>query len=165
MFFGWSGLLGDWWRLTDKRLNRQTESEWERWMWQTGGQVRLGEGERRLYSPGETGLILTYALEWSEDWHDLLIWAVTAHDGHRRSPVTLFQARRTSCHQDRSKIEINFLLGVDPDRATGRDFHLSLYLSLHLPGSCSLYCYKITQYWTGFYAYFCFSIVFFFVSS
>lgn len=69
--------------------------------------------ERRLYSPGETGLILTYAPEWNVDWHDLLIWAVTAHDGHRHSPVMLFQAWRTSCHQDRSKIEIHFLLGVD----------------------------------------------------
>lgn len=111
-------------------------------MWQTARQVRLEERERRLYSPGETGLILTYAPEWNEDWHDLLIWAVTAHDGHRRSPVTLLPARRTSCHQDRSKIEIHFVLREDSNWATGPDFHLSLYLpQLYLPASCcSLHC-------------------------
>lgn len=143
----------------DRQTDEQTDGEWVRVLDVTNGRAGQARGrERRLYSPGETGLILTYALEWNEDWHDLLIWAVTAHDGHGRSPVTLFQARRTSCHQDRSKIEIHFLLRVDSNRATGPDFHLSLYLPvLYL----ALLCIAIKSDNVGHvFAYFCFSIVF-----
>lgn len=147
----------------DRQTDEQTDGEWVRVLDVTNGQAGQARGrERRLYSPGETGLILTYALEWNEDWHDLLIWAVTAHDGHGRSPVTLLQARRTSCHQDRSKIEIHFLLGVDSNRGTGLDFHLSLYLPLrYLLGSCCfLYSYAFIQYWTCFCLLFLYSVLF-----
>ncbi len=148
----------------DRQTDEQTDGEWVRVLDVTNGQAGQARGrERRLYSPGETGLILTYALEWNEDWHDLLIWAVTAHDDHGRSPVTLLQAPRTSCHQDRSKIEIHFLLGVDLNRATGLDFHLSLYRTC-LCGTCSavvVFCIAIKSYNTGHvFAYLCFSIAF-----
>lgn len=45
-----------------------------------------------------------------------------------------------------------FLLGVDSNRATGPDFHLSLHLPLlYLLGTCcSLCCSKIIPYWTCF---------------
>lgn len=145
----------------DRQTDEQTDGEWVRVLDVTNGRAGQARGrETRLYSPGDAGLILTYALEWNEDWHDLLIWAVTAHDGHGRSPVTPLQARRTSCHQDRSKIEIHFLLGVDSNRATGLDFHLSLHLPpLYLLGSCrSSYRYKIIQYRT------CFCLLLFFYS-
>lgn len=134
----------------DRQTDEQTDGEWVRVLDVTNRQAGQTRGwERRLYSPGETGLILTYALEWNEDWHDLLIWAVTAHDGHGRSPVTLFQARRTSCHQDRSKTEIHFLPEVDSNRATGPDLHPSFHLPL-LYLLASLYCYKILKYQTAF---------------
>lgn len=148
----------------DRQTEEQTDGEWVKVLDVTNGQAGQTRGrERRLYSPGETGLILTYALEWNEDWHDLLIWAVTAHDGHRRSPVILFPAWRTSCHQDRSKIEIHFLLGVDSNRATALDFILSLYLPpLHLHGSCcSLYCYKIRKYQIHAWDFFCLLLFFY----
>lgn len=129
----------------DIQTDEQTDREWVRVLDVTNRQAGQARGrERRLYHPRETGLVLTYALEWNEDWHDLLIWAVTAHDGHRHSPVTLFQAQRTSCHQDRSKIEIHFLLWVDSNWAAGLELHLSHYRScLYQLTSCSLYCYKI----------------------
>lgn len=84
----------------DRQMDEQTDGEWVRVQDVTNRQAGQARGrERRLYSPGDTGLILTYALEWNEDWHDLLIWAVRAHDGHKCSPVTLFPARRMSCHR------------------------------------------------------------------
>lgn len=136
-----------------RQTDEQTDGERVRALDVTNRQTGQARGrEGGLYSRGETGLILTYALEWNEDWHDLLIWAVTAHDGHGCSPVTLFPARRMSCHRDRSKIEIHFLLRVDSNRATGPDFHLSLHLPLlYLLGTCcSLCCSKIIPYWTCF---------------
>lgn len=145
-----------WW-LNIKRMNGQMESEWEWKMWQTGRQVRLGEGKEACTAQGGTGFILTYALEWNEDWHDLLIGAVTAHGGHGRSPVTPFRAQRMSCHQDRSKIKIHFLLGVDSNRTSG--FHLSPSLPYLLGTCCSLRRYWIIQYRRCF-CLLCFSIVF-----
>lgn len=99
---GWEEIDGDW----------QTDRNWVRVLDVTNRQTgRARGGQRGLYSPGETGFILTYAQEWNEDWHDLLIWAVAAHDGHGYSPVTLYRAQRMSCHQDRSQIEIPPLIG------------------------------------------------------
>lgn len=144
----------------DRQTDEQTESEFDARCDSQPGQAR--GRERRLYSPRETGLILTYALEWNEDWHDLLIWAVAAHDGRGRSPVTLLHAWRMSCHRDRSKIQIHFLLRVDSNWATRPDFHPSLYLPLfvstwQLLFSVLLYNIAISD---SFFAHFCLCIVF-----
>lgn len=141
-------------------MDEQTDGEWVRVQDVTNRQAGQARGrDRRLYSPGDTGLILTYALEWNEDWHDLLIWAVRAHDGHKCSPVTLFPARRMSCHRIGQRSWLIFFSFF-----TGSGFKLSPWHRLplaSLPASVAhrwqVLLWNYTSQYT-FISYFCFFV-------